>query len=106
MEQDSNKTEVPSVSKVADDSYESQDGLSPLAIGYAWVVRITTFCFEFAALLLLGRFVDVRLGVSPWGLIVGFVIGLFAFITGLIATIKSLEEAEERDERNRVDKRS
>ncbi|MBP5622879.1 MAG: hypothetical protein J6X44_12780, partial [Thermoguttaceae bacterium] len=68
---------------------------------YAWVVRITTFCFEFAALLLLGRFVDVRFGLEPWGLIVGFVIGLFAFISGLIATIKRLEESEERD---KVDK--
>ncbi len=97
MERDSNEKDVSSASQFTDDLRENHGELSPLAIGYMWVVRITAFCFEFVALVLLGRFIDVRFGLKSWGLIGGFVIGLYAFVSGLTSTVKKLEETEERD---------
>lgn len=91
-----------SASNLRDDApYEQTEGLSPLAVGYSWVVRITTFCFEFVALILLGRYVDVRFDVAPWGLVVGASIGVYVFVTGLVAIVRRLEAVESRD----VDKR-
>ena len=80
-----------------DDSYERQEGLSPIAIGYSWVVRITTFCLEFAALALLGRFLDVRFGLYPWGLVLGCGIGIFVFITGLLDVARRSSRADEQN---------
>ncbi|MBQ9873987.1 MAG: AtpZ/AtpI family protein [Thermoguttaceae bacterium] len=77
-----------------DSSYENEPGLSPLAIGYAWVVRVTTLCFEIVALLLLGRFVDARFGTAPWGTISGAAIGIGAFVAGLISIARRLDANE------------
>ena len=103
MQRDYNSSEESSVLAPEDEACKGQDGLSSLAIGYAWVVRITTLCFEFAALLLLGRFVDIRFGFEPWGLLVGSFIGFYVFGSGLFLTIKRLEKAEERE---KADKRT
>lgn len=80
-----------------DASYETTEGLSPLAVGYSWVIRITTFCFEFVALVLLGRFIDVRYGVAPWGLTIGALIGVYAFIVGLISIVRRLEAVDSHE---------
>lgn len=77
---------------------DSDGGLSSLAVGYAWVARISTFSFEFAALVGLGYFLDRRFGVEPWGTIVGAGIGLFAFVSGLLATVKRLDDENCRAE--------
>ncbi len=77
---------------------ESDGGLSSLAVGYAWVARISTFSFEFAALVGLGYFLDRRFGVEPWGTIIGAGIGLFAFVSGLLATVRRLDEENRRAE--------
>lgn len=73
----------------------SSGSFSPIVTGYAWVVRITTFCFEFAALILLGKFVDARFGVSPWGVVLCGVVGVYVFVSGLISTVKSLNEIDD-----------
>lgn len=83
-----------------DDSYETQEGLSPLAIGYSWVVRITTTCFELVALMLFGRFVDARFGTFPVGICVGVALGLYVFIVGLISIVKRLEASDKRRSQN------
>ncbi len=91
-------TEKPSSFEVAsenakkEDLYEEQDGLSPLMVGYSWVVRITTCCFEFVALVLLGRFVDDWWGCRPWGLVVGCCIGVWVFLVGLCDVVKRVEK--------------
>lgn len=76
---------------------EHKNGLSSIAVGYAWVVRITAFSLEFAALVGLGYFVDRRFGFGPWGLLIGAAFGIFAFISGLLETAKRLEEDERAD---------
>lgn len=81
-----------------DDFYKNLDKISPLVAGYSWSIRISTYCFEFVALLLLGRFVDVRYGWKPWGLIVGALIGAYVFITGLISVVKRLEQQNSQND--------
>ncbi|MDO5307941.1 MAG: AtpZ/AtpI family protein [Planctomycetia bacterium] len=70
---------------------------SSLAIAYAWVTRITGFSLEFAALVVFGFWVDKQWHCKPWGIILGALIGVYAFIAGLFATVKRLEEQEVRE---------
>lgn len=97
VEPDSKTDKQDSQDRERDVSYERQEGLSPIAIGYSWVVRITTFCLEFAALAILGRFVDVRYGLYPWGLVLGCGIGIFVFITGLLDVARRSSRTDEQD---------
>lgn len=93
---DPNTTSTTESSTKNDELHEDLEKLSPIVAGYSLVVSITTLGFELVALLLLGRFVDVRYGWEPWGLIVGAVIGAYVFITGLISIVERLNKQNSR----------
>lgn len=71
--------------------------LSPLVVGYAWVAKITAYSAEFAVLVWFGWFLDRTYGWSPWGILGGAAIGGVAFVAGLVATAKRLEDEEVRE---------
>jgi ATP synthase protein I len=58
---------------------------SPLSVGIDWASRITTLGFEFALPVLLGHFIDGRLGWNHVGLFVGMVLG---FAVGMLHLLK------------------
>lgn len=88
-------------SEDADTEANDVDGrseeLSSIVVGYVWVARITAFSVEFAVLVWFGWFLDKTYSWSPWGILVGALIGTLAFIGGLFATIKRLEDEEVRE---------
>ena len=69
----------------------SNGDFSSLAVGYAAVVRISTVSAQAALCAALGYFVDRRFETTPWGAIVGALLGAAAFGVGLVATAKRLE---------------
>ena len=73
------------------------DEVSPLVVGYAWVARITAYSAEFAVLVWFGWFLDRSYGWSPLGILSGVVVGVIAFVAGLIATARRLEDEEVRE---------
>ena len=83
--------------KKAVDDVEEEEELSSIVVGYVWVARITAFSVEFAVLVWFGWFLDKTYSWSPWGILVGALIGTLAFIGGLFATIKRLEDEEVRE---------
>lgn len=54
------------------------------AEGIAWVVRLTGIGFEFAALILLGWYLDRAWGIRPWGVLLGVTCGIVAMCLHLI----------------------
>lgn len=73
------------------------DEVSSLVVGYAWVARITAYSAEFAVLVWFGWFLDRSYGWSPIGILSGVVVGVIAFVAGLIATARRLEDEEVRE---------
>lgn len=71
-------------------SKDDDQGLSAVAVGYAWCARITTFSLEFAAIVAFGYFIDDRFGSEPFGLLVGVAVGMFAFTTGLMDAVRRM----------------
>ncbi|MBP3556756.1 MAG: AtpZ/AtpI family protein [Thermoguttaceae bacterium] len=69
----------------------SNGDFSSLAVGYAAVVRISTVSAQAALCAALGYFVDRRFETTPWGAIVGALLGAAAFGVGLVAAVKRLE---------------
>ena len=84
------------------DGDEEEEELSPLVVGYAWVARITAYSAEFAVLVWFGWYLDRTYGWSPIGILGGAAIGVFAFVAGLVATTKRLEDEDARERLRRL----
>lgn len=73
---------------------DENEGLSPLAIGYGWVARITSISLE-ASLLVLGAFwLDRYTGLIPLFTILGALGACMILVLRLYTLIKSLSEEE------------
>ena len=97
------KNGVQSLSPASEmDGDEEDEELSPLVVGYAWVARITAYSAEFAVLVWFGWFLDRTYGWSPVGILSGAVIGVSAFVAGLVATAKRLENEDARERLRRL----
>ncbi|MDO5581802.1 MAG: hypothetical protein Q4G69_11795 [Planctomycetia bacterium] len=71
---------------------DENEGLSPLAIGYGWVARITSISIE-AALFVLGAFwLDRYLGTIPFLTIFGALAACMILVLRLYTLVKSLSE--------------
>lgn len=92
------------VEKAVDD-VEEEEELSPIAVGYAWVARITAYSAEFAVLVWFGRHLDKTYSWSPWGVLTGAGIGAVVFVTGLFATTRRLEDEEVCDRLRQLKKK-
>ena len=95
-----NDSDVENGVQSSDSAFEIDDDkeeLSPLVVGYAWVARITAYSAEFAVLVWFGWFLDRTYGWSPFGILGGAAIGAFAFVAGLVATAKRLEDEDARE---------
>ena len=75
---------------------DPDDELSPVAVGYAWASRISTYSLELVILTLFGYWIDARYGTKPWLMLAGIAIGVYAFVSGLVVTAKRLQSPEER----------
>ena len=62
----------------------SPDDLSPIALAYMWVSRITTACVEMIAPGLAGLWVDGKLGTKFLFTLLGFAVGMTLGIWRLI----------------------
>ena len=81
---------------------DDEEDLSPWVVGYAWVARITAYSAEFAVLVWFGWFLDRTYDWSPWGILCGAAVGGVAFVAGLVATVKRLEDEEVRERLRRM----
>ena len=77
---------------------DARDDRSPIAIGYGWVSRVSGVSLEFATLVLLGYWLDVRYSTRPWFMIAGAAVGFVAFATGLASLVKRLQQLEKNEE--------
>ena len=68
-----------------------QDARSPLAIGYMWATVIMTMGIESVLPILLGVFLDYKLGTVCLFLILGIFLGLFIMVVNFIKLMKSKE---------------
>ena len=81
-------------------SYEKEEVLSDIAVGYSWVVRIATISIDFAVVVAVGFWIDHRFGVQPWGVSIGAFAGIYSFVAGLIDIARRLEvdNADSKDD--------
>ena len=77
-------------------------GDSPLAKGYMWATVIMTMALELALPILLGIYVDYKLGTKCFFLILGVFLGFFAMIVNFIKLVKSKELQRTVDTRKNV----
>ena len=71
-----------------DDDFE-EDGRSPLAIGYMWSVVITSLGIELVLPILLGVYLDFKLGTRCLCLILGVLLGFFVAAVNFIKLMKT-----------------
>ncbi len=79
---------VPDFRRARSDDVE-EDGRSPLAMGYVWATVITSMAIEMALPILLGIYLDSKLGTVCLFLIFGVFLGFFAMIANFIKLMKS-----------------
>ena len=70
-------------------SNTENDGRSPLALGYMWATVIMTMTLEMALPVVLGVYVDYKLGTKCLFLIFGIFFGFCAMIFNFIKLLKS-----------------
>jgi F0F1-type ATP synthase assembly protein I len=58
---------------------------SPLSVGLEWSTRLTTIGFVMVLPVLIGYWIDRKLGSKPWGLLVGSGLG---FTTALLQLLQ------------------
>lgn len=70
-----------------DDENEENDGLSTLAIGYMWSVRIISLSIQMGLIILGFHWIDRKIGTSPILILVGTLLAIGIFIFQLITMI-------------------
>ncbi len=65
----------------------------PLVAGLEIATLVTSAAFQLAIPPAVGAYVDHRWGTGPWGLIVGALLGVAAFVTSLRHVMRRLERS-------------
>jgi len=80
---------------------EPRDDRSAIALGMAWVSRVTTIAMEMAAPGLVGLWIDRRLGTAPWltilGAAAGFGLGIWELVRLAETTNRSRLDRDGQD---------
>lgn len=68
---------------------QESDARSPLAIGYMWATVVITMGIELALPVLLGAYLDFKLGTVCLFIILGVFLGFFIMVINFIKLMKS-----------------
>ncbi len=71
------------------DSSGDGGGLSPLAIGYMWSVRISSIGIEMGLVAYAGHWLDLRFGTSPILLLLASAFAMVLLFVHLMAIVKN-----------------
>ena len=75
-----------------DDENEDNDGISPLALGYFWSVRIISLSVEMGLIVLGFHWLDRKFGTTPILVILGTMLAIGIFMVQLVGMAKSSSE--------------
>lgn len=75
---------------------DSNDDRSKVAIGYQWACRITGVCLQMVIPLLMGYYLDQRLGIVPVLTLLGLAFGMWLGGMGLLRIVKQSERNSSR----------
>ncbi|MDO5552280.1 MAG: hypothetical protein Q4G68_00835 [Planctomycetia bacterium] len=82
-------------------NWNDEKGLSPLAVGYGWAMRILSLAIEVGLVILAGYWLDTRVETHPLFLILATFLGMTMFFVQLMIMAGNQKESDQTNESDR-----